>query len=48
MAMDLSMNMNSESRNIEIAKAGGLPLLRAYLTEYRDDMPYIVSMEGVG
>jgi penicillin amidase len=45
MAMDLSMNMNSESRNIEIAKAGGLPLLRAYLTEYRDDMPYIVSME---
>lgn len=45
MALDLSQNMSREARNLRIIRDGGQQLLNAFISEYREDMPVIVSPE---
>jgi penicillin G amidase len=47
MALDLGMNMGNEFGNLSLVRFGGRQLLDLVRAPYREDMPFIVSMEEV-
>jgi len=47
MALDLGFNMDNEFGNLSLVRFGGTPLFDLIRTPYRDDMPFIVTMEEV-
>jgi len=47
MALDLSTNMGTELSNISLLRFGGRNLFELIRSPYREDMPFIVSLEEV-